>query len=482
MSTAYDRFRPRRSKNRTAGSSPAARKSDDHDQHQRGADGLDLHGQPQRDQDAEPAEEADVEGRVPVERRPGLAEVVVVGAGRLAVSSSCSGSAGGVSRGASLTHSSSPNPATTSRSEASWAVIASRRLAIRSTSARIAASSRSASAAPEAWIDSAWVRARADDLLGLAAGPAEQCLGLGWRAWPRCSVAWAVALAGALLGGRGALLGLLRPGAGSRPVALAWWSVASRASRSFSTASVRRASWTSRSAAARSCSASRLAVVRSSLVSCSAASRSWSASPLGGGDQVLGLAAGQRTLLLGVGGQAAAVLVELLELDQAHVLGLAGGVGADRLGVAVGLRADLGGVALGGLADLAGLLLGEPQHRGGAATEPGVRRVLVLGELGLEGGDLLLEVDRAALGLGQAVAEPGLLAAELAELRVDGVAVVAAAADHRERGRRRRPGGGLCRGPGGRRRDRSRCRLPAPAGRSASRLASAWRGGTAGIT
>ena len=154
---------------------------------------------------------------------------------------------------------------------------------------------------------------------------------------------------------------------------------------------------------------------------------------LGGRDQVGGLAAGQRALLLGVGDQAAAVLVELLELDQAHVLGLPGGVGADRLGVAGRLLADLGRVPLGGLADLGRLLLREPQHRGGATAEAGVRRALVLGQLGLQRLDLLLEVERAALGLGQAVAEAGLLAAELADPGVDGVAVVAAAADHRER-------------------------------------------------
>ena len=82
----------------------------------------------------------------------------------------------------------------------------------------------------------------------------------------------------------------------------------------------------------------------------------------GGGQHVLGLAAGQRALLLGVGHQAGAGLVELLELDHPHVLGLAGGVGADRLRVAAGLLADLVGVALGVRADL-----GRPPPRRGAA-------------------------------------------------------------------------------------------------------------------
>ena len=67
-----------------------------------------------------------------------------------------------------------------------------------------------------------------------------------------------------------------------------------------------------------------------------------------------------------------------------------------------------------GGADLGGLLLGQAQHRAGATAEPGVRRGLVLGELGaglVEGG---LELEDALLGLGQARAQAGLLGGELA--------------------------------------------------------------------
>jgi hypothetical protein len=86
-------------------------------------------------------------------------------------------------------------------------------------------------------------------------------------------------LAHPLLGGVGAGLRLLdqRLGLGD-PTALLWCSAASRVSRSFSTASVRCVSCTSRSAVASSCSASRRAEVRIALVSCSAASRRWEAS------------------------------------------------------------------------------------------------------------------------------------------------------------------------------------------------------------
>ena len=52
------------------------------------------------------------------------------------------------------------------------------------------------------------------------------------------------------------------------------------------------------------------------------------------------------------------------------------------------------------VADLGGLLLGQAQHRAGAAAEAGVRRVLVLGELGAGGLELGLEVGDPALGLG----------------------------------------------------------------------------------
>jgi len=71
---------------------------------------------------------------------------------------------------------------------------------------------------------------------------------------------------------------------------------------------------------------------------------------LGRGHQVVGLGLGEGALLLGVGEHPVAGLVELLELHQPHVLGLAGGLGADRLGIAVGplVRDDLKTLAISG--------------------------------------------------------------------------------------------------------------------------------------
>ena len=60
------------------GLSPAARKSDD-DEHQRGADGLDVEAQPDRRQRTEAADEADVERCPVVQRRARLAQVVPTG-------------------------------------------------------------------------------------------------------------------------------------------------------------------------------------------------------------------------------------------------------------------------------------------------------------------------------------------------------------------------------------------------------------------
>ncbi len=452
MSTAYERRIPRRSKNSTAGSRPAARNS---------ATTISISvepiawicmREPERDQDAEAAEEADEERRVVVERRPRLAEVVVDRRRIARRSAPRSGRRRWRGSGASVTPRPRRSPATTSRSEASWAVIASRRLVIRSTSARIAASSRSASAVAGRGDRLGLGARRGHDLLGLAAGPAEQRLGLGLR--PGCGARWPGLVASRARSSAAAA----RSSASSTrrlvsAIALAWWSVASRASRSFSTASVRRASWTSRSAAARCCSASRVAVVRSSLVSCSAASRSWSASRLAAATRSSASLRASAPLLLGVGHQPGAVLVELLELDQPHVLGLAGRVGADRLGVAGGLVADL-------VRRRARRSRGPrrpPPRRAAASRWRGRRGRRTTGSAARRArparcGDLLLELERAALGLAEAAAQAGLLAAELADPGVDRVLVVAAAAHHRERAGRRRAGrrrgaaGGLRRG------------------------------------
>ena len=210
-------------------------RDDDQDQH--AADALELAEQPARQHEAEATEEADVERRVPVEARPGPTEVgrararrrrgrssVGVGRGRVpgwrpwpgrgrSVAAVGGGPAGfrraedqapalsspedscrlaGPGRGLSSA-SSPPKPATTSRSEASWAVIASRRLVIRSTSARTLASSTLGLGL-----------GRGADRLGLGAGGGDDLLGLAagaGRAWPRTrcaparggSLAWAVA-------------------------------------------------------------------------------------------------------------------------------------------------------------------------------------------------------------------------------------------------------------------------------------------------
>ena len=102
---------------------------------------------------------------------------------------------------------------------------------------------------------------------------------------------------------------------------------------------------------------------------------------LGGGQQVVGLGRGHRALLLDVGDRAAAGLVELLELDHPHVLGVAVGLGLSASASLGGLLADLVGLRLGLDEHLVGLLLGQAQHLAGLAAEPGVRRVLVLLEI-----------------------------------------------------------------------------------------------------
>ena len=281
--------------------------------------------------------------------------------------------------------------------------MASRRLLIRSTSARTLASWRCASAWAEAPTDSAWVRAE-ETICSASRRARASVASDSVCACSRWVVAWAIASRARC----SAAVARCSASCTSRfvsAVALEWCSVASRASRSFSTARVRRASWTSRSAAARACSASRLAETRRSLASCCAAEPDLVGLALGAGLQVGGLGAGQAALLLGVGHDPGPGLVELLELDQAHVLGLATGVGSGRLGVALGLLADLGGVAQRGGSDLARLLLGQPQHRRGAAAEAGVRRVLVLLELLAGCLECGLELSDPCAGQGEAAVE-----------------------------------------------------------------------------
>ena len=147
------------------------------------------------------------------------------------------------------------------------------------------------------------------------------------------------------------------------------------------------------------------------------------------------------------------------------------GVGADRLGVALGLLADLVGVAHRGRADLGGLLLGQPQHRGGAAAEAGVRRVLVLRRARARAASSAVSSSPTrALGLAEAAVEALALAGQLAQVGVDGGLVVAAAAHRRQRGpaaapaRRRgaRAAGGCGPAAAARLRGRLRCRRAAP--------------------
>ena len=249
----------------------------------------------------------------------------------------------------------------------------------------------------------------------------------------RCAVACFGGLAGPLLGGGGPLLGLLDQALGLRdragvvlgrlagePLLLHGQRARGppgprgRQRRGPARPRARRwcaARWSPAAAASRSCSASRLAAARGSSAS----------------------ALGQRQLLLGVGDQCGCGSPRAPQLHHPHVLGLAArprpgspwrrgwparGSGRPRVGL---------------VEDLVGLLLGQAQHLAGPAPEPGVGGVLVLGELGARRLDLGLGVDHPLLRLGEAAAEPGLLAAELPDLRVDRVLVVAAAADHGQR-------------------------------------------------
>ena len=236
--------------------------------------------------------------------------------------------------------SSLPNPATTSRSAESWAVIESRRRVRRSTSALSACELALGVGVTAVAQRVGLLLGRADDLLGLAARAADQLLGL-LRGRPRgAAVAASVAsrarcsaalerssasvdealglrdggvvvlgrLAGQalLLHGQGAagllhlalglgagLLGLAR-GAGAQGVGL-------------------------------------LLGGEALLLGLA----------LGGGEVVVGLGHRAGAVGLDVGHRAVAALLELAQLDDAHVLGVGLGLGLDRGGVALGLLTDL---------------------------------------------------------------------------------------------------------------------------------------------
>ena len=169
------------------------------------------------------------------------------------------------------------------------------------------------------------------------------------------------------------------------------------------------ASCTSRSAAARCCSASRVALVRRALISCSAAIRCCSASRREEARWSSASRHGPGAVRLDVGAGAGAALLELAQLRRAHLLDLGLCLGLDRRGVARACsRIWLAcGVGLGD--HLAGLLLGQAQHLAGLAAESGVRRVLVLLDLGAQRVDLALQRLEPLLGLVEARGQAGLL-------------------------------------------------------------------------
>ena len=217
---------------------------------------------------------------------------------------------------------------------------------------------------------SAWVCADDDDLLGLAAGPAEQRLGLGLRPAGGASVAWLDRLAGPLLGGRRRGPRPPRPGGRSRR----WRWCGGRRPRGSAAPSPPPA-----------CAGP--PAPRGRRPHAPARPRAWrrraarwppAGRPAGagrprarGGQDVLGLGPGQRALLLGVGRGAGAGLVELLELDHAHVVGLAAGVarGSPRR-PSRPARGSRRRPDRGLSRHLVGLLLGEPQHRRARPPRP----------------------------------------------------------------------------------------------------------------
>ena len=198
---------------------------------------------------------------------------------------------------------------------------------------------------------------------------------------------------------------------------------------------------TSRSTPARCCSTSRAVLVRSALVSCSAASRSWSASRWAAARWSSASAFRRRR------SASISAIVRVrwsssspswtTRMSSASLSAAARIAAASRSAWASelpGLRPRLGEHVLG-------LLLGQPQHLGGTTTEAGVRGCLVLADLLLELGVLRLQAAELVLGLVQAGDQAGLLGGGGAQVPVDRVLVVAAAADQRERGRA--GGGGL---------------------------------------
>ena len=286
-----------------------------------------------------------------------------------------------VAPAASSSASSPPKPATTSRSDASWAVIASRRLLIRSTSARTLAS----------WRCGLGLGGGADRL-GLGAGGGDDLLGLAaraGRAWPRTrcaparggSVAWAVAsrarcsAAVARCSASCDQPGRSRrwrwsgarwprgPAAPSPPPACAGppgprgrrrpWPARPRAWR-------RRAGrWPPAAAASRSWSASRWAPAIRSAASVRARLRSCSASAM------------IRARVSSSSLSWTRRMSSASRLASARVA-WASRWACSRISVGVAQRRRRGPRRL---------LLGQPQHRRGAAAEAGVRRVLVLLEL-----------------------------------------------------------------------------------------------------
>ena len=236
------------------------------------------------------------------------------------------------SRVAPAQDSSSPKPATTSRRAPSWAVMASRRLVTRSTSAWMLASSRSASACRVALIESAWVRAEATTCSASRRARLSRPSASLWACWT-VGVGLGRRLARPLLGSVGALLGLgdepLGLGGG---VAVVLGRLAGQPLLLHRQGAARLLHLAVRGGAGLLGLAGRGGAHLVGLL-LGGQSQLVGLAP-GGGEQVLRLGLGQRALGLGVSGEARPHLVELLELDHAHVVGLAGGVGADALGVA----------------------------------------------------------------------------------------------------------------------------------------------------
>ncbi len=195
----------------------------DDDQHQHGADADHRLEEEPRQERAQGAHEADVERVAAREGSPGVPSSSAPRApprpprGLLGSLGGVLGALRGVlgpvgrlvgGRRVRAQLSSSANPATTSRSEASWAVMESRRLTSRSSSALVAAISRWAASSPAVVTCSALWLAAATICSASRRARAEQGLALGGG---RGAVVGGLlgGLGGALLGGQGPLLGLL---------------------------------------------------------------------------------------------------------------------------------------------------------------------------------------------------------------------------------------------------------------------------------